>query len=54
MPEPHSSFGDKSKRTCQFYATCKELKEIWDDERGTQLECDICGAAVFAQTDDEA
>jgi hypothetical protein len=49
--EPRESFGDRLKRRCDFYACCSELMETWEDERGAQLECSVCGAAVFASND---
>jgi hypothetical protein len=42
------TMGDPRKRTCRYYGTCDNLKELWEDETGTQLSCAVCGAAVWA------
>ena len=39
--------GDPSKRTCRFYAACQNWEDVWEDERGTQTECKVCGATLF-------
>ena len=45
------SFGDQTKRTCEFYGSCDNWVDLWEDETGTQMQCPVCGAAVFAEND---
>lgn len=39
--------GDSVKRTCKYYAACPDFKDAWEDERGCQMECKICGATLW-------
>ncbi len=46
------TFGDQSKRICEYYACCPNLKEIYEDETGCQLFCKVCGASLWAEIEE--
>ncbi len=48
-----NTFGDQSKRTCKYYACCPNLKEIYEDETGAQLFCEVCDAAQWVDNEQD-
>lgn len=48
-----TEYGDRSKRTCEFYSQCKNWTTLWEDETRGQDICPVCGATAYWTLDED-